>query len=233
MTGRFIGDGRRQSGCCLLSHKNFKMRNLYFLFILLLCIGSLSCKKEDSNVLIEPRGWFLSGNRIQNYQIGIDDLDAQHGQKSGYIASVVDTSTGFGTLMQLCNGNNFRGERIRMRGYIQSYGLETTLTMMWVRVDDFDKRVIADFDDMDNRPITGTQFWRSCEIVFDVPESNCVINYGVVLIGTGKVWMDNVTFDTVSRSTIKTADYLDIPLPSDYSLPQDLPDEPINLDFEE
>jgi hypothetical protein len=128
--------------------------------------------------------------------------------------------------------NIFR-EKDKMTGYIQSFGSETTLTTMWIRVDDFDKRVTADFDNMMDRAIFGTKLWTKCIIVFDVPESTCVINYGLILEGKGKASIDNISFEIVSSSTIITAYYLNIPFSDEYQIPQGLPQEPVNLDFEE
>jgi hypothetical protein len=119
-----------------------------------------------------------------------------------------------------------------MTGYIKTYGYENTYATMWVRVDDYDKRVTADFDNMMDRPIMSTKPWTQCVIVFDVPESQCTINYGLLLLGNGKAWIDKVSFDTVSISTFKTAYYLDEPL-GEVQLPQNIPESPINLDFEE
>ncbi len=120
-----------------------------------------------------------------------------------------------------------------MTGYIQSTGSDTTLTTMWIRVDDFDKRVTADFDNMMDRPIIGTRFWTKCEIVFDVPESLCAINYGFILEGGGKAWFDNVSFEIVSSSVFKTANNLNLPFQDEYQIPHNLLKEPDNLDFEQ
>jgi hypothetical protein len=192
-----------------------------------------ACEKNDSNKTTDPSGWFKAGNRYDNYDISTDNQNAQHGQKCGFIESVVDTTTGFGTLMQDCSEKNFKGKRIKMTGYVQSFGSETTLASMWIRVDDLDKRIIAEFDNMMDRPIIGTKLWTKCVIVFDVPESPCVVNYGLILDGTGKAWIDNISFEIVSSSTFKTAYYLNEPFLNEYQIPQNLPDEPVNLDFEE
>jgi hypothetical protein len=192
-----------------------------------------ACEKNDSKKSTEPISWFKAGNRYDNYETGTDNQNAQRGQKSGYLELVVDTTSGFGALMQYCSEKNFKGKRVKMTGYIQSMGSDTTLTTMWVRVDDFDKRVTADFDNMMDRPIIGARFWTKCEIVFDVPESPCVINYGFILEGGGKAWFDNVSFEIVSNSVFKTAYYLNIPFQDEYQIPKNLLEEPDNLDFEE
>jgi hypothetical protein len=84
-----------------------------------------------------------------------------------------------------------------------------------------------------DRPIIGTKLWTKCVIVFDVPESPCVINYGLILDGDGKAWIDNISFEIVSNSTFNTAYYLNEPFSDAYQIPENLPEEPVNLDFEE
>jgi len=209
------------------------MKVVYFLVMLVSFIGITSCEDKDPDNLSEPVGWFMAGSRPQNYKIGVDNQNSQQGQKSGYIESVADTSSGFGTIMQFCSDKKFKGERVRMTGYIGSVGSDTTLTAMWIRVDDFGNGVTADFDNMNDRPNMGTNNWTKCVIVFDVLESTSVIYYGLILDGLGKAWIDNISFETVSSSTLKTAYYLNLPFPDEYQIPSDLPEEPVNLSFEE
>jgi hypothetical protein len=209
------------------------MKVLTYFVILNIFAVTLSCEKKDPNTSSDPAGWFIAGNRPQNYKIGVDNQNSQQGLKSGYIESIADTSSGFGTIMQFCSDKKFKGERVRMTGYIGSVGSDTTLTAMWVRVDDFGNRVTADFDNMNDRPNMGTNNWTKCVIVFDVPESTSVIYYGLILGGIGKAWIDNISFETVSSSTFKTAYYLNSPFPDEYQIPPDLPEEPVNLSFEE
>ena len=204
-------------------------RNFCSLLLIVSLSGNLllfaGCEKNDSKKSTGPVGWFKAGNRYDNYKISTDNQNAQQGQNSGFIESVVDITTGFGTLMQYCSEKNFKGERVKMTGYIQSIGSDTTLTTMWIRVDDF--------DNMMDRPIIGTKSWTKCAIVFDVPESPCVINYGLILVGDGKAWIDHVSFEIVNSSIFKTAYYLNEPFHDGYQIPQNLLEEPANLDFEE
>jgi len=210
------------------------MKSLQFFFMFMVIVFSLGCEKDNTDNTPDPHGWILAGSLPQDYRIGSENQYAYHGQQSGFIESIKDTIEGFGTLMQFCSGDDYRGERVRMTGYIQTMAPESSSTQMWVRVDDYDLKVIADFDNMGDRPITGTRFWTKCEIVFDVPESNCVINYGMLLVSTGKAWLDDVSFEIVDSTTFKTAYYLNEPFPEgNDQLPENLPEHPLNLDFEE
>jgi hypothetical protein len=113
---------------------------------------------------------------------------------------------------------------------------------MWLRVDDFDKKVSADFDNMSDRAITGTNDWTKCEIIFDVPESRNMLFFGFILNGPGKIWVDNVSFKIVDNSVGKTANNIDQPMSPEMlgslkgfldKYPAILPEKPAaNLNFE-
>lgn len=179
-------------------------------------------------------GWFLSGARPDNYKTGIDSVIIQHGHKSAFIESVAENPEGFSTLMQQCNLKEYKGKRIKMTGYLKTQGANA-MASMWSRVDDFQNKITADFDNMENRPVTGNSDWTKCEIVFDVPDSKCAIAFGFIFSGTGKIWIDNVSFEIVSTSTEKTAFPLNQDLPEQMisQIPDVLPEKAaVNLDFE-
>jgi hypothetical protein len=181
-----------------------------------------------------PVGWFLSGARPDNYKTGIDTAITQHGHKSAFIESVSENPEGFSTLMQQCNVKDYKGKRVKMTGYLKTQGADATASM-WSRVDDFDKKIVADFDNMGDRPISGNSDWTKCEIVFDVPDSKCAVAFGFIFSGTGKIWIDNVSFEIVSNTTEKTAFSLNQDLPEEMTsrIPDVLPEKvPANLDFE-
>jgi len=192
----------------------------------------------NSQGLTEPTSWNFGGNH-DVYNAGIDNQISQHGQKSAFLESVVNNPTGFCTLLQTFIKKDFMGKRIKMTGYIKSQGLNDTATM-WVRVDDTDKKMSTDFDNMMYRPIVGTKDWTKCEIIFDIPYRG-VVFYGFIFLGVGKVWVDNVSFEVVDSSTAKTTQTLNKPFPDQYieqlkqyPLGNELPERiPVNLDFEE
>jgi hypothetical protein len=183
-----------------------------------------------------PFGWFMSGSAPDQYRASVDTTTAQHGKKSIMIESAVSAPEGFSTLMQSCIRKDFNGKRIRMTGYIKTKDAKSA--SMWIRVDDLDKKITADFDNMMDRPVSGTNDWTKCEIVFDVP-SKWSLSYGFILEGSGRIWVDNVSFEIVDDSVSKTAQNLGSEFPEEMlaaisKLPDVLPDRPaVNLDFEE
>lgn len=179
---------------------------------------------------IHPKGWFKTGSNPAGFRIGFDNQSPHHGNQSVFIESI-GSSKGFCTLMQLFSNESYRNQRLKMTGYVKSGGSADT-AFMWVRIDDVEKKITADFDNMHDRLIVGTKDWTKYEIVFDVPESKCVINYGFAVLGSGKAWIDNISIETVDRSVLKTAKPLNAENPG-YPDTVICPDKPINLDFEE
>ncbi len=56
------------------------------------------------------------------------------------------------------------------------------------------------FDNMSNRPILGDTGWQQYALVVDVPEESTSMNFGLFLIGIGKMWLDEVKFEIVDNA---------------------------------
>ena len=53
-------------------------------------------------------------------------------------------------------------------------------------------------DNMDDRPVR-TGNWTRCEIVGEINDDARFINFGVMSIGGGRVWVDDVSFEVIPR----------------------------------
>lgn len=164
-----------------------------------------------------PPGWGLYANHPADYQVGTDDQVAHSGTQSGFIASR-SRPRGPGTLMQQFRADRFRGTRLRLSAYIRTAEVEKWAGL-WMRVDGPRGKILA-FDNMYRRKISGTIDWRLYRIVLDVPETATAIAFGVLLAGSGRVWLDDVQFDSVGEDVTVTGAWQRV-----------LPIEPVNLDF--
>jgi len=144
-----------------------------------------------------PRGWFPAGSRPQDYAMGIDRHRLRDGKATGYIKSLDEDAPGFGTFMHKIDAAPYRGKRVRLRAEIETEGLSRQAGL-WMRVDG-PTRPLA-FDNMDNRPITGSQQWAHYACVLDVPSAATHIAFGVRLGGRGRVYFGPVTLEVVDES---------------------------------
>lgn len=164
-----------------------------------------------------PSGWILSGSSPESYEVGTGDPD--NGKTAAYIRALVASPRGFGTLMQTISADGHRGQRIRLSGTIRCIDV-TNWAGLWMRIDDGEQAPL-EFDNMRDRPISGTTDWQQYEIVLDVPGESVAISFGILLVGAGQVWLDNLQFEEVDESVSVT------------NRPEPVASDPSNLDFEQ
>ncbi|MCY8544591.1 helix-turn-helix transcriptional regulator [Bacillus vallismortis] len=182
----------------------------------------LTSKKEESRMGKKMKGWLLNGSHPFQYEMGVDRENVHQGKASGYLKSTMVQGNGeFATMMQQFKADRYLGKRLRLSSFIKTKGVQH-FASLWMRVDSAADDVLQ-FDNMSNRPITGTTNWNHYTIVLDVPENSAVISFGVLLSGPGQMWMDHVVFEEVDESVPST----------NLEMPGELLDEPMNLSFEE
>lgn len=170
----------------------------------------------DANV---PRGWFMAGSKPDEFAAGVDAEHAHEGHASAFLKSRQSSVDGFGTLMQNIRAERYQGKRVRLSGLVYSKDVEGWAGL-WMRVDQ-GKDMVA-FDNMQGRPIKGTTDWQRYDVVLDVPQDATGISFGILLAGTGEVWLSATKFDVVGT---------DVPVTSPGA--SNLPEKPVNLEFTE
>jgi hypothetical protein len=153
-----------------------------------------------------PQGWFMAGSKPASYESGVDAESVLNGLPSAYMKSIQPVPEGFGTLMQNFAASQYLGQRVRFSAMVKSASVERSAGL-WMRVDgdskDPSQRTLA-FDNMGDRPIKGTTGWQRYDVVLDVPQGATGIFFGVLMDGTGEVWLNGVTFTTVGTAVPTT-----------------------------
>jgi hypothetical protein len=168
-----------------------------------------------------PKGWFKAGSAPKDYAMTTDCDTVHSGKASASLKHIANETSGFGTLMQTFKADRFRGKRLRLSGYVRSKEVGDWAGL-WMRVDGPQKEPLS-FDNMQKRAIKGTSDWVRYGIVLDVPESAQEIAFGLLLSGTGQVWMDDLKFEVVGKDVATTGE----------SMGKDSSQTYANLDFEE
>ena len=97
--------------------------------------------------------------------------------------------------------DNYAGKKITLTGYIKTENVTDGYAGLWMRIDPS----IA-FDNMNKNGVKGTTDWTKYEITLDMnPEKTKQIVIGGLLVGKGKMWLDNfdVTIDGKGIKDIK------------------------------
>jgi hypothetical protein len=120
-------------------------------------------------------------------------------------------------------GGSICGKRVRFNAFAKSDGV-SGWAGLWMRVgkgSGATPQTLA-FDNMQGRAIQGTTDWKNYAVVLDVPKDATGIFFGVLLNGSGSMWMSDVKVETVS-SDVPTTD----------AMSGARPDKPTNLNFEQ
>jgi len=173
-----------------------------------------------------PTGWLKAGSSPKSYSMGIDKGAGQNGGNAATIKSDDKKINGFGTLMQNCLPDSYLGKRVRMTGYLKTKDV-SDWSGFWFRIDQKGAEVSLGFDNMHDgkkdRSIKGTTDWTKYDIVLDVPLKSTNLAYGALIVGTGQIWFDNITFEVVDNFVLTTGKGSESLMPNK---------EPVNLDFE-
>jgi hypothetical protein len=179
----------------------------------------------------EPRGWFLrgQGGGAPAYNVATDTLQMHSGRAGAYIESST-AQDDFGTLMQAFAPEQYRGRRVRLSAFLRTQDV-TGAAGLWMRVEARGDITLG-FDNMMDRPIRGTTDWSEHQVVLDIPAEAQTIAMGVLLVGNGRVWVDDFELMPVDPSTAAT-NLVQPGEPGSSGRPQSpLAAGPLNLDFE-
>ncbi|MFY9341322.1 MAG: hypothetical protein WAT39_02450 [Planctomycetota bacterium] len=169
-----------------------------------------------------PSGWHCAGSQPQDYDMGLDAAVDADGGRTVILASRTRTARGFGTFMQGSRAHGLIGQRLRFSALVRSEDVDDWAGL-WFRIDAKEAGRTLGFDNMSNRPITGTTPWTRHAVVLDVPEGSKGLAYGILLSGTGRVWIGGVRIEPVGADVAVT----------NMSAAHDEPGPPRNLDFEQ
>jgi hypothetical protein len=124
--------------------------------------------------------------------------------------------------MQGFKADQYLGKRVRFSAFVKSEEVQNWAGL-WMRIDkgtgSANYKMLA-FDNMQDRPIKGTTGWQNYEVVLDVAPDATGIFFGILLGGTGTVWLNSANIEIVPP-TVPTTGHT-----------HTAPDRPQNLDFQ-
>lgn len=155
---------------------------------------------EDGGVGSPPPGWFVP---TAGYRARLVDQRPHEGKQCVLLESDEEAANTapFGNIMQTIDAEPYRGKRVRLRAAIRiSPAGASDRAQMWFRVDR-QGRKRGFFNNMGDSPIRSRQ-WKYYEIEGDIDDDAVAINFGVMLLKQGRVWLDDVSLEVVGEAQI-------------------------------
>lgn len=174
-----------------------------------------------------PKGWMYCAEHESDYETFTDTSEKHSGKSCATLRSIVEKPRPFGNLMQYIDAKNYVGKKLRMSAWVKTR-IDSGTGQLWLRIDGDWESSAAEgngtFDNMDDRPIKGTTDWKKYDLVVQLPAKSTGIAFGMMLIGKGQLWIDDVSIEEAGQDVPLTGSYVH---GSGYSV------SPVNLNFEE
>jgi carboxyl-terminal processing protease len=148
-------------------------------------------------------GWQIMGSKFGDYHYGLDQDVVYAGSSSGTIRSETAVSPQNGILLQNIDITPFQGQSIQFSALIKT---ENVTDRAFMQLELFGQSKLL-LDDMFDRPITGATDWTPYTIVLEPDEKTTNAFVIIYLLGSGQLWVDNVTIAAVDQNTPLTGAY--------------------------
>ena len=150
-----------------------------------------SIKNLDFENVKNGKAVYWQSFGADNYILKIDSAISQNGKHSALIEFNGDSPS-----FKAWSYNIpaiYQGKTIKLTGYIKTENVTDGYAGIWMQIEPS-----IGFDNMSNRGLKGTNDWAKYEIELDLnPSEAKEIQIGGLLVGKGKVWIDNfqITID--------------------------------------
>lgn len=187
-------------------------------FLLVFCttlVFSQSAVKADFDFELQNKGsfssWYSFGSA--EYLVSADSIQTYNGKYSAalsYQGTNYDYKAIGYTLPQ-----NYAGKTITVSAYIKTENVKNGYAGIWIRIDPN----IA-IDNMSNSGVKGTTGWKKYELTLELsPENTTQIALGGLLVGSGKMWIDQlrVSIDGVDVTQARVFEKQKLPADDDHA----------------
>jgi len=148
----------------------------------------------DSHV----KSWIMAGANPKSYLSGIDKTMKHSGTASAVVFSKdKNCEKKWCTLMQMIKADAYKGKRTRLSAWVKTENV-SNWAGLWLRMDKAYR--VSAFDNMGDRSIKGTTEWKQYEVVLNTDTACDDIAFGIIFMGAGKVWMDDVKLEIVGNN---------------------------------
>lgn len=146
-----------------------------------------------------PKGWDAPNGK-QGYVARITDECVKPGSRCVVIEHQGSGApAGMGKLMQSFSAAPYRNRNARLSASVRvvrdAPAAGECKAQMWFRVD-LPNKVMSFFDDMDSRPIISSE-WKTYQIAGGIDEEAEGINFGIMLFGSCKAFVDEMSFEAL------------------------------------
>jgi hypothetical protein len=154
--------------------------------------------KHPANLRFEQqlRHWKMIGPRT-THQSGVVPA-SQEGRSSAFLRSTHASPSVVATLRQTIKADDYRGKLLRFSGEVKVEQVEQQAGL-YIRTNGRDERLRSE------NMVQGTHDWRRHAATLAIPEDALFIRFGLVLSGTGQIWLANAQLEVIEQDARRSA----------------------------
>lgn len=186
-----------------------KMKQILILIFVIICFSTLDIFSQNflphpynldfeiGEVGLLPKGWIVPSYAEKlGYKAYVTNVEPKTGKQCLELSRegeyIEDT---YGSVMQSIDASAFRGKKIRIRAAIKAeIHSPKGSAHLWVRERFKNDDQVGLFEFMAQNPIVIRE-WKYYEIEGWISNEALYLNYGLLLFGNGKAWLDNVSIE--------------------------------------
>jgi hypothetical protein len=148
-----------------------------------------------------PAGWTRYGNN-DTCTVGTEAVPGAPTPRA-FVIECAKGSKGFATAAQGVLATNYAGKRVRLTAKVQGEEL-AEWGGLWLRGDA--KGKVLAFDNMQQRPLTGSFAWREAAVVLQMPAEVDTLYFGFLMAGVGRMRATEFRLEVVPTSVPDTSE---------------------------
>ena len=191
------------------------MKTYFFLLHIIFFLFATGCHQTQSKLNLSfedienrmPKNWYTLDHQ-PGYLVSLDSVNV----KSGKYAIAIEFMEGpiKGQVFRLKLPCNYDGKKITLSGYIKTENVTDGYAGLWMEINPG----IA-FDNMRQHGVTSTTDWNEHTITLDMyPSKTKEIFIGGLLVGKGKMWLDDLKITIDGKDIDKIQPYDSKPFPA-------------------
>ena len=159
--------------------------------------GPRNLRFEQGTAGKAPPGWFVPAlPKDADYIAELRRSGCRSRLGCAVVRVPANAPTPVASLMQSFSAAAYRGKTVRLRAWLRLEASDSEDKAQMLLSVDRANRQSGFSDNMNDRPVRSAE-WTRCEIVCPVDRDATFISFGVLSIGRGRVWVDDVSFEVV------------------------------------
>jgi RNA polymerase sigma factor (sigma-70 family) len=141
---------------------------------------------SQSSAIEVPENWMFLTSHPENFRYSADSQELFEKRKSVLLEGTPAQTVGFAILSQFEAAHKYINKKVKLSGYLKIEGIQEWAGLALQLGSGTEQLGISNMRD---NPLRGTSDWHYYELEAIVPENAQVLTWGIILVGTGKVWL--------------------------------------------